>query len=360
MKKICFLIGDISLSGGTERVCSIVANELVKENYQISILSLSHGVEPFFKLDSRITLNYLYSKKVSMKKNFIGCCLKIRKYLQSNEIDTLIVVDSISCVFTVPALWGLKIKHICWEHFNFNVNLGVKFRDLGRKWAAKYCDYIVTLTNRDMELWQQGLGKINAKIISIANPTPYATTNHRAKSSSKTVLAMGRLTYQKGFDLLIESWAEVCKVNLDWTLKIVGSGEDESKLKQQVINLGLSQRVNFIPVTKNVTVQYQNASFYCLSSRFEGFGMVILEAQSFGIPVVSFNCDAGPSDLITHGKNGFLAKAGNVKDLSDQLLHMMILSDNDFMKMSEASYENAKKYSTQNITKEWLNIFEII
>ncbi|WP_338560578.1 glycosyltransferase family 4 protein [Acinetobacter sp. KS-LM10] len=358
MERICFLIGNINNSGGTERVTTLIANALVKQGFQVSILSLAEGNQPFFDLEPSVCINCIYPEKISMKKNFLGAVWRIRKFVTANRVDTLIVVDSISCVFTVPALIGLNVKHICWEHFNFNINLGVKFRDLGRKWAAKYCDYIVTLTNRDMELWQQGLDKINAKIISIANPTPYENTNHRANSSSKTVLAMGRLTYQKGFDLLIEAWAEVCKVNLYWTLKIVGGGEDESKLKQQVINLGLSKRVNFIPITRNVTVQYQNASIYCLSSRFEGFGMVILEAQSFGIPVVSFSCDAGPSDLITPGENGFLAEAENMKDLSDQLLHMITLNDNDFMKMSQASYENAKKYSTQNITKEWLSILK--
>lgn len=69
-------------------------------------------------------------------------------------------MDSICCIFTVPALWGLNIRHICWEHFNFNVNLGVKFRDIGRKWAARYCDYIITLTTRDKELWENGIIKL--------------------------------------------------------------------------------------------------------------------------------------------------------------------------------------------------------
>ncbi len=165
MQKICFLIGDMSLSGGTERVTSIIANELAKRYYQVSILSLSNGVDSFFKLNESIGLYSLYSQKVSMKKNFIGCCFKIRKFVQQHKIDTLIVVDSISCIFSVPAIWGLKVKHICWEHFNFNVNLGVKFRDIGRQLAARYCDIVVTLTKRDKELWKAGLKKLMLKLL---------------------------------------------------------------------------------------------------------------------------------------------------------------------------------------------------
>lgn len=356
MKKICFLIGDMNLSGGTERVTSLLANELAKKHYQVSILSLSNGASSFFKLDESITLHSLYSKKVSMKKNFIGCCLTIRKFVQSNKIDTLIVVDSISCVFTVPALWGLKVNHICWEHFNFNVNLGVKFRDIGRRWAAKYCDYIVTLTNRDMELWRKGLHKIDAKIIPIANPTPYENTNHSPRLSSKTVLAMGRLTYQKGFDMLIDAWAEVCKINSDWTLKIVGSGEDERSLKQKTLDLNLTERIEFVPVTSNVVDYYQNASIYCLSSRFEGFGMVILEAMSYSLPVVSFDCDCGPTDLVDDGVSGLLVKTMDIKDLSTKVLDVMGFTANEYSTMCENSYNKAKEFYSKEIINKWIGI----
>lgn len=358
MKNICFLIGDMNLSGGTERVTSIIANELAKEHCKVSILSLNNGIDSFFQLDESIALHSLYTKKVSMKKNFLGCCFKIRKFMQSNHIDTLIVVDSISCVFTVPALWGLKINHICWEHFNFNVNLGVKFRDIGRKWAAKYCNYIVTLTKRDKELWLAGLSfdKINAKIIPIANPTPYENMNYTPSLSSKTVLAMGRLTYQKGFDMLIDAWAEVCKINSDWTLKIVGSGEDNDKLKQQVLDLNLSKRVEFIPVTSDVVSHYKNASIYCLSSRFEGFGMVILEAQSFGLPIVSFDCDCGPSDLIYDGVNGLLVEKDDTRLLAKSIIRLMDFNDVDYKKVIEFNEVFSKKFYVSNLINQWLLI----
>lgn len=356
MKKICFLIGSMGHSGGTERVTSIIANQLISQNYDISILSLSNGNSSFFELDSRIKLDSMFDNKVSMKKNFISCCYKIRKYVQKNKIDTLIVVDSISCVFTVPALFGLKIKHICWEHFNFNVNLGVKYRDIGRRWAAKYCDYVITLTKRDKELWEQGLTCINANIQPIANPTPYENIINKPSQEYRTVLAMGRLTNQKGFDILLNAWHDVSKVHSNWILNIVGSGEDEFKLKTLAKELNLEDNVKFFPTTKDVVSFYNTASIFCLSSRYEGFGMVILEAMSFSLPIVSFNCDCGPSDLIVDGGNGFLVDNGNKELLAKALSNLIKMDTESYQNKVKSSLILSEKYKATQLIVKWKEI----
>ena len=358
MKNICFLIGDINHSGGTERVTSLVANALAEKSYQVSILSLANGRQPFFELLPSINIYSLYSEKISFKKNFLGAVWRIRRFVTQHQIDTLIVVDSISCIFTVPALFGLKVKHICWEHFNFNVNLNVKIRDLGRKWAAKYCDIVITLTERDKKLWQNGLKKIKANILSIPNPVPYENIDHHPTIKNKIVLAVGRLTYQKGFDLLLEAWQKVCESCQDWTLRIIGSGEDEIFLKQRAQKLGIQERVDFIPVTSNIEFYYKNSSFYCLSSRFEGFGMVLLEAQAFGLPVISFDCDAGPSDIIKSEENGFLVENLNVQLLANQLLVATKMSVNHYNAMSDSAILNSKRYYIDNIVHHWVSLLE--
>ncbi len=356
MKNICFLIGNLSNSGGTERVTSLIANELAKRNNNISILSLTHGTVPFFELNNSIQTSSLYSKEVSFKKNFIGTIWKIRRFVQCHQIDTLIVVDSISCMFTVPALCGLKVNHICWEHFNFNVNLGVKSRDLGRKLAAKYCDYIVTLTKRDKELWEKNLRNINAKIIPIANPTPYENISHIPSIEFKTILSLGRLTYQKGFDLLIEAWAQVCHVNEDWVLRIIGSGEDEESLKEQASHLGVDDRIDFIATTSDVEHYYKTSSFYCLSSRFEGLPMVLLEAQAFGIPIIAFDCDTGPSEVVIHDINGWLVPSQNVENLRDTILKSISISSDTYDSLVKNSSFKSKMFMIDRIILEWKKI----
>ena len=358
MKKVCFLIGNLNNSGGTERVTTLIANGLSKQNYQVSILSLADGTQPFFQLEENIRTYSLFPYQIPMKKNFIKAVWCIRKFVIQHKIDTLVVVDSITCVFTVPALLGLNIKHICWEHFNFNVNLNVKFRDLGRKWAAKYCDIVITLTERDKKLWQNGLKKIKANILSIPNPVPYENIDHHPTLKNKIVLAVGRLTYQKGFDLLLEAWQKVCESCQDWTLRIIGSGEDEIFLKQRAQKLGIQERVDFIPVTSNIEFYYKNSSFYCLSSRFEGFGMVLLEAQAFGLPVISFDCDAGPSDIIKSEENGFLVENLNVQLLANQLLVATKMSVNHYNAMSDSAILNSKRYYIDNIVHHWVSLLE--
>lgn len=355
MKKICFLIGDINNSGGTERVTTLIANELIKLNYNISIISLSGGDEPFFKLDNEIKIHSLYSEKISFKVNFFSLIWKLRSFIENHKIDTLVVVDSIACIFTVPALYRLNVNHICWEHFNFNTNLGIRSRGLGRQLAAIYCDYIVTLTQQDKNLWEHGLKNIKAKIVSIANPTPYENTNHIPSLEYKTVLAIGRLTYQKGFDLLIDAWALVCETNFEWTLRIVGSGEDEENLKQRVKKFGIKDRVDFVPSTRDVEIYYRTSSVYCLSSRFEGLPMVLLEAQAFGLPIVAFNCDTGPSELV-NSKNGMLVQEESIQQLSVALVALMNSSESQYSEKVYAAFSTSNKFTVKNKIALWLNI----
>lgn len=356
MKRVCFFIGNLGDSGGTERVTTIIANNLSKHGYIVSILSLVDGKKPFFTLQPDIEIHSLYSRKISFKKNFINAVLKVRQFIQKHSIDTLVVVDSLSCVFTVPALFSLRTKHICWEHFNFKNNNDRKLRDVGRRMAAKYCDFVVTLTRRDKELWEQGIKTINADIVAIPNPSSYENVQHTPNLDFKTILSVGHLRHVKGFDLLIEAWAKVCIINTDWTLCIVGSGEDEEKLKRLANELGVSSRVSFISVVKDVEPYYRISSFYCLSSRFEGLPMVLLEAQAFGLPIVSFDCEVGPSEIVEDGINGWLVPPQDIESLEKALLNAIYISKEDYESFSKNSIDNSKLFAVNNIINKWIDI----
>ncbi len=356
MKNICFLIGDINHSGGTERVTTLIANTLNEKQNNIFVLSLSNGDKPFFELNKDIHVDALFKEKVSMKKHFFRCVKRVRKFLIENKIDTLIVVDSISCVFTVPACMGIKIRHICWEHFNLRVNLGSSFRSLGRWMAARWCDKIVTLTERDKQFWEDEFKlKGTDQVIAIPNPSPYSLQNNIPHLSNKTILCVGRLTYQKGFDLLIEAWSQVAHELTGWQILIVGGGEDEKMLKSMADQKNVSDSLIFLGQQKNMDQFYRQASFFCMSSRFEGLPMVLLEAQSYGLPIVSFDCDTGPAEIITHGNNGYLVECFDTNDLSFYL--KKIISDqNEFNKLIENSFDNIKKFQIEGISIVWDNL----
>lgn len=354
MKKICFLIGNLNNSGGTERVTSIIANELSKQ-YEVAILSLADGRQPFFELEPNIKTYSLYPEKISFKKNFFGAVWRIRKFVTIHNIDTLIVVDSISCIFTIPALYGLKINHICWEHFNFKNNNGAKSRDYGRKLAAKYCDYIVTLTQRDKELWEKGLKKINAKIVAIANPVPYEDIENIPSLEYKTVLTVGRLTHVKGFDLLITAWARVAQQVPDWKIIIVGSGENELMLKHMAKCLGVDDSIIFVGQQKNMDAFYRQASFFCMSSRFEGLPMVLLEAQSYGLPIVAFDCDTGPAELVTK-ETGFLVTNGDIIEFANTIILQITISKVSYAEMIKKTLSFNTNFKLDKKILEWLDI----
>lgn len=355
MKKICFLIGNLNSSGGTERVTTLIANALAQKNFQVSILSLADGKQSFFELEPDIKTYSLYPEKISFKKNFLGAVWLIRRFVTQNQIDTLVVVDSISCVFTVPALFGLKVKHICWEHFNFKVNLGVKYRDIGRKWAAKYCDYIVTLTHRDQELWKNNLSNIRSKIITIVNPSTFEGIEHIPDLDCKVVLAVGRYRHQKGYDLLLQAWSSVTNKE-GWKLVIVGEGEDKQKIIELSKFLKIDDTVEINSSTDNIAQYFKSASFYCMSSRFEGLPMVLLEAQSFGLPLVSFDCDTGPAELIDNEFSGYLVEPENIEKLSEAITKMINLDKDSYLRMCINAKENVNNFKVDEIVKKWLAI----
>ncbi len=355
MKKVCFFIGNLNLTGGTERVTSVLADILYKNGYDISILSIYDGLNPAFEISEGIKLFQLFNQKVSMKAKFLTSILNLRSFIKDNKIETLIVVDSISCIFTVPALIGLDVKHICWEHFNFKFNFGSRFRNFGRKIATKYCDYVVTLTLKDGTDWRNFYKNTKAQIVTIYNPSPYMVQNVSLNKKSKTVLYVGRLSKEKGVDLLLDAWAISIKTHPDWHLKILGTGLEGDYLKQKCKELDIQSSVTFLGEQKNLQPYYTEAKFLCLPSREEGFGMVIVEAHAFGLPVLSFDIETGPKELIVEG-TGFLVAPYDIELFSNNILKIINMSDLEYQYFSLTCKKNMLKFSKETILNHWKEI----
>ncbi|MBP4033169.1 glycosyltransferase family 4 protein [Aeromonas sp. PrichA-15] len=359
MKRICFFIGDLNNSGGTERVSSVIASELQHRGYQVHMLSLQCGNQPFFELADGIHISQLFTTAGRGMLRLPLAIGKLRRYLQQHHIDILIDVESMLALYALPAVLGLNIRHICWEHFNYNVDLGKASRRLARKLAARFADDVITLTERDKQLWLANT-TCKAHITAIPNPVTIALPTNINPEKEKLFLAVGRLTYQKGFDLLLQAWAQVAPLHPDWRLRIVGDGEDRTMLEQLRRKLNIEASTELVPKTNNIAAHYQQAAFFVMSSRFEGLPLVLIEAQAYGLPIVSFDCDTGPAEIIKHGETGWLCKPGCIESLSSSINVALqyTIDANDLTQLCSSAVKNVEKFTLPIIAARWCELFE--
>jgi glycosyltransferase involved in cell wall biosynthesis len=356
VQHICFLISSLGNAGGTERVCTAIANKLSHLNYTVTVISM-YAAEPFFPLDGAVNYLALYPKKQWSKIRIPFTVMRLRQMLAQQRVSILINVDSALFIYSGAATIGLNIRNVLWEHFHYNARGESLARSLSRKLGAQYSDAIITLTDADKSVWSKQSNH-QKKIFTINNPSPFLPADVDYTIIRKPiVLSVGRLNEQKGFDLLIDAWYTVKQQQLaSWELHIVGSGELKNDLQQKVASYGLSGSVKLIPATSNIKHHYQQASLYCLSSRYEGYPMVLLEAQTFGLPVVSFDCETGPAEIIKNYQTGLLVKAGDISALAKAILHL--ISDADQRaSMGQLARKNAEGFDIDYIIKHWLKLF---
>lgn len=352
--KICFVSGVISRSGGTERVGTIIANSLIKRGYDVYILSFWNQGKSYFNIDTNIHVDYLLEPKKEGKlyRTYLYPIIKLHRYLKNNDIDILIDIDTVLSIYSSYAIRGTKCKLISWEHFNYWTMLRLKEqkRFRAKKLIKKYASKLVVLTNQDKNAHISHLDFKSNQVISIANPvTNIFDSNYNFDNN--TFIAVGRLVTSKGFDILLDAWRIVEDNISNWNLIIIGSGEDENLLKERSKNLNL-KNVIFVPHTLNIDDYYSNASAYVLSSRYEGFPMVLLEAESHGLPIISFDCKTGPRDLVINDINGYLVKNGDVELLAQKMIEFT--NEKELaIKMSKKSKEIVSQFDIDSITDKW-------
>lgn len=356
MKKICFFSGDIARSGGTERVATVIASELAKCGYAVSILSVSNGERAFFPLHPDVQLHSLHMEGRSANLSDFATIIKLHRYIKRNAIEIIVDVDVILSWYSLPASIGTSAEVVSWEHFHFLINVGDFFQRFRRKWArilaSRFSKCIVTLTDKDKHQYLNNLSCLT-KVVAINNPNTIGNQK-KANLDSNIVLAAGRLTNQKGFDLLLKSWSLIAARYPEWSLNIVGSGECEKMLKNLAYSLKLDNSVEFIPKTNNIEKYYLGASIYALSSRYEGFGLVLIEAKSFGLPIVSFDCDFGPADIVRDGVDGILVSREDVQSLADGIMKLICNSAQRSLFGKNALLD--RRFDAVNIIAAWQKI----
>lgn len=374
--KLVYITPALYMAGGVERVLTLKANYFAEHfGYDITIILTEGKDKPlFYPLSNKIkviNLNigfeelwscsfvkkiFVYLKKQrQFKKALTRELMRLRPditiSLLRREINFLNDIKDGS-----RKIGELHVNRANYRNFevndsNFFKNLFAKFWMHSLVAKLKKLDCFVVLTEEDKDAWPE-----LKNICVIPDPLSFLPTKY-SELKERRVIDVGRYVYQKGFDLLLQAWSKIEKLYPDWQLVIFGDG-DRTPYENQMKALGIDDnRCHLNGPTSNVQHEYINSSIFVFSSRFEGFGMVLVEAMACGLPVVSFDCPCGPKDIIKDGEDGILVENGNIELLASSL--SILINDESLRKsMSKAGQKNAQRFNIVHIAEQWRDLFE--
>ena len=348
-------------SGGAERVMSILANYWAAKEWQITLLTFVDKTKvPFYHLDSRINYVPLNIERrspnavVAIGNNY-QYIYKLRKAIIDSKPEVIISFLTINNVITLLATRGLSIPVIVSERTDPNKFPESKIWMNLRSLTYQFADAIAVQTTRAFNYFRP---QLQSKMVVV--PNPVIIQNYNSDNSQKTlerpsIIAMGRLEFQKGFDLLLEAFALLKDTCPEWSLTVLGEGTMRSELESQRERLKLSDRVHFPGRVNNPAEILKQADIFVMSSRYEGFPNALCEAMACGLPVISTDCPSGPQEIIRDGKDGILVANENVAALKDAMKTLM-LDDTKRQELGKKALEITSRFSLITITELWEKI----
>ncbi|MFC7383482.1 glycosyltransferase family 4 protein [Sphaerisporangium rhizosphaerae] len=359
--------------GGTIRTVLNLAAYLARE-HDVEIVSLTRtNEEPFFPMPPGVRLRFLddriaprgrlaefLARRPSRlvpeeEKAYLNMSLltdlRLARYLRSLRggvvIGTRPAFNLAMGLFAPPEVLTIGQEHVTLESHGPQLQTQIK-RRYGR------LDAFTTLTRADLKEYTRLLkGNPPGRLLRIPNAIP-DLAGEESSLEEKVVVGIGRVVWAKGFDRLVNAWKSVAETHPDWVLRIYGGGtpEREEKLRDRIDAAGLSDKVFLMGSTPEIGVELSKASIYAVSSRYEGFGMTILEAMSKGVPVVSFNCPHGPKEIITDGHDGLLVRSKKAAALAAGICRL--IEDEELRReMGANALKTAASYDMEVIGAQW-------
>lgn len=376
--KITYCIPALYNPGGMERIITEKINFLMETGrYNISVITTEQRGRPcYFKLHDEVVLHHLsvnfdeaFSLPLFSKFRVVKGKLKLYKSLLTKIIET---ENTDICISTggkeleFLSSMNVQCKKVLEMHFakNFreqfllarknsliNKILG-KIRTKQLEDQTKKLDAVVVLTKEDQKDWE----KTHKNIYQIYNFSAI-TSNQFPDYNKKRAIAIGKLDPQKGFDMLIDAWSLRKNDLSDWTLDIFGQGDWEELLKEKIKIHGLENNIFLRGVTQQTEQEFLKSSLFLFSSRYEGFSLVFIEAMNCGLPIISFDCHQGPSELIKNNDIGKLIIQNDISRFADAIV--TLATDEALRrKMGMASKEKAMQFSKDKIMLQWEDFFQ--
>lgn len=359
MKKIAIVRHSLSNIGGAEKVAINIANELSKiyETHLISIF-LEKDKPINFDINDEVKFTNLSIGKVRVRTAIRKYTLKLRRYLRENEIKLVFSISPLTNVLLRLATGGLDTKIVFCDHHSLEFQDGYS-RKIQRYVGAKYFDKVITLTEEDRIKYPKKYNIESNKVDSIYNFMNTIHVEEEYSITSKKLITVGRFHPQKGYDYLSKVAIQVLSTYSDWEWDIYGDGDEKIKqeLKVALKEAGVLSQVHFKGNVKGTENIYPGHGIYVMTSRFEGLPLVLLEAKQYGLPIVSFNCPTGPSEIVLDGENGYLVENYNVEQMS-QLINQLIENDEIRVKFSQNSMLDTDKFSKEKIIQQWIDLIE--
>jgi GalNAc-alpha-(1->4)-GalNAc-alpha-(1->3)-diNAcBac-PP-undecaprenol alpha-1,4-N-acetyl-D-galactosaminyltransferase len=307
--------------GGAERVMSIIANYWAARGWPITILTFDDGsTPPFYDFDKQIEIRPLGIElregyKISTLKHNLRQIQLLKQAIVATHPDVAISFVNKTNIMTLLASWKLKVPTIVCEQVHPAFSGLGRIAQLLQKWTYRRADLAIVQTHSALAFFPPD--RYDTMVI----PNPVAIPDSEPIESQlytddRHLLAIGKLVPQKGFDLLIKAFAQICEEHPEWTLTILGEGEMRGELEELCLQLDVEDRVFMPGVVKNVDAHLRKADVFALSSRFEGFPVTLCEAMACGVPVVATDCLSGPREIIHHGIDGLLVVIDNVDALA--------------------------------------------
>jgi len=348
--KICFIIHNVTARAGSERAQTSLANALTTRGESISVWSMyGLGKPPKFQLVSDVKVSYGLKKPWPYFLDYPWLACKFAVHVIRLRPEWIVCTGTNRLIVALLAAFVTGIKVTVWEHYPVSNSVTKPRGRLARIIASIVASRIVTLTRSDQNLYA-ALYAPAGTVTQIPNIvlTPGPTGAVRRKE----VMAMGRLSHEKGFDLLLAAWAIAIERMPDWILRVVGDGQIREQLERQASTLGIEHCVTFAPFSDDPFSLYSECGIFVLSSRFEGLPFVLIEAMTCGAACISFDCPNGPREVIRNGVNGLLVPAERVDALASAIVK---LGENPILRqrLGSAARNVSRPYSEPRVAARW-------